>query len=116
MANVVLLMTNVILMALGQVLFKQGAKAFNALQWSSLLNVASNPYILSGVAVYGFSTVLWVYILSRMKLSLAYPTQSFSYVLVMLAAVFLFKEPVSVKQWIGVGFIMVGVVFVSQGK
>lgn len=116
MINVVLLIMNVILMALGQVLFKQGSKAFTGLQWSSLLHVAFNPYVLSGVTIYGVSTVIWVYVLSRMNLSVAYPTQSMSYVLVMLAAIFLFKEPISAKQWIGMGLIMAGVVFVSQGK
>lgn len=39
---------------------------------------------------------------------------SLSYVFGILAAVFIFNEPVPVTRWIGVAFIIVGVVLIAR--
>ena len=57
--------------------------------------------------------MLWLYILKHYPLSQAYPLISLSYVMGMLAAVFVFHEAVPLVRWLGVGLIMAGVVMVS---
>ncbi|WP_123042241.1 EamA family transporter [Cohnella candidum] len=115
MINALLLLGNVFLMTAGQVLFKQGAKSLSGLSVSNLIPVVTNVYLLSGIFVYACSTVLWVYVLSRMNLSLAYPTQSLSYIFVMIASYLIFREPVSMAQWAGIALVLAGVVFIAQG-
>ena len=68
---------------------------------------------LSGICI-AAATIIWMYILKRFELSVAYPLISISYVFGMLASVFIFKEVVPVARWIGVGFIILGVVFLVK--
>mgnify|MGYP001738475588 FL=1 len=55
-----------------------------------------------------------MYIVKHFPLSQAYPLISLSYVMGMLAAVFIFHEAVPLIRWVGVALIMVGVVLVSM--
>jgi len=68
---------------------------------------------LSGVSI-ATATIIWMYILKRFELSVAYPLISISYVFGMLASVLIFKEVVPITRWIGVGLIMLGVVFLVK--
>ena len=68
---------------------------------------------LSGISI-ATATILWMYILKRFELSVAYPLISISYVFGMLAAVFIFHEAVPLTRWIGVGLIMLGVIFLVK--
>ena len=60
-----------------------------------------NPYVLSGIAIYGFTTLVWLVILSRVKLSIAYPMLSSGYVLSILFSWLLFKEAIPKVRIIG---------------
>ena len=75
-----------------------------------------NPYILSGIAIYGFTTLVWLVILSRVKLSIAYPMLSSGYVLSILFSWMLFKESIPKVRIIGAAIICIGVYFVAQGE
>jgi undecaprenyl phosphate-alpha-L-ara4N flippase subunit ArnE len=66
----------------------------------------------SGLCVVAAS-LIWFYIVKHFDLSVAYPMISISYVFGMLAAIFIFHETVSLSRWIGVGFIMLGVIFLT---
>jgi len=68
---------------------------------------------LSGICI-ATATIIWMYIIKRFELSVAYPLISISYVFGMLASVFIFKEVVPLTRWIGVGLIMIGVVFLVK--
>lgn len=73
-----------------------------------------NPYIFSGLALAVLSTVSWMYTVSKLPLSFAYPFYSAAFPLVLLFSGLLFGEHVSVTRWIGMGIIMIGLVFVSK--
>ncbi|GHT24490.1 membrane protein [Bacteroidia bacterium] len=60
------------------------------------------------------ASFIWFYIVKHFPLSVAYPLISISYVFGMLASIVIFKETVPVSRWIGVGFIMIGVVFLTK--
>lgn len=63
----------------------------------------------SGLVMYGAATILWLFILSRVPLSVAYPVQSIAYVLAVFGAYFVFHEPLSPAKIIGVILIILGV-------
>jgi drug/metabolite transporter (DMT)-like permease len=82
--------------------------------WEYIKSALANwQFALSGVCI-GAATVLWMYILKHFEFSVAYPMISISYIFGMLAAVFIFHEAVPASRWIGIGFIMIGVVFVAK--
>lgn len=75
-----------------------------------------DPWIFSGLSCYAISIVLWMYVLSKVQVSYAYPFLSVGYVIVVAAAYLFFREPVTLLKMLGVGLICVGVVLVAKGS
>lgn len=111
MLNYGLLFSNIILLVIGQIMFKLGLQQSGGLQWMKLI---MSPMIWAGMALYGGATVLWFAVLSRMPLSVAYPMQSIAYVLAMFAAVWLFQEQLTATKIAGVIVILVGVYLIAK--
>ena len=108
---ILLSLINSALSVFGQVLWKYGlVKAAG-----SSYRLLYNPLILSGILVYGISTVLWLFILSKLPFSIAYPLNSLAYALSIFAGFYLFKEPLSVQKIMGMLLIMGGVFFIARG-
>lgn len=78
----------------------------------TLLFAATSPLVLGGLALYVLSSVLWLGILSRIELSVAYPLGASGYALVVLLAA-MSGETVSAARWLGVLSITVGVLLVA---
>jgi drug/metabolite transporter (DMT)-like permease len=74
----------------------------------------TSPVVWGGLALFGVSGVLWLFALSRATLSFAYPFAALSYVIIVAASVPVLNESVPPLRWIGVAFIVVGVVLVGQ--
>lgn len=82
--------------------------------WSYIKKLFScYQFALSGASV-AVATVLWMYILKHYPFSQAYPLISMSYVFGLIAAIYVFHETVPATRWIGVAFIIVGVIFISK--
>ncbi|MNH31912.1 putative 4-amino-4-deoxy-L-arabinose-phosphoundecaprenol flippase subunit ArnE [compost metagenome] len=111
MAYIVLLV-NVLLLVSGQLLWKAGMNKLDTAKdgWMPLL---WSPHIWSGLVLYGIATVLWLYVLKKLPLSLAYPLQSMAYIFALVAAVFIFHESVPMQRWIGAAIILVGVIVLA---
>ncbi|MDR0795063.1 MAG: EamA family transporter [Tannerella sp.] len=60
------------------------------------------------------ATLLWLYILKNYEFSIAYPLTSISYLIGMVAAIFVFHESIPLTRWIGVFLIMSGVFLVTK--
>lgn len=101
-------------MSIGQLLFKQAANFINN---NEQLNFISryilNPCFYGAVFSFALSTFVWVKILTQMKLSVAYPVLSISYILTTVGAIILFNEKISLINFFGILFIMIGVSLVS---
>lgn len=109
-----LLTINILLMSIGQLLFKQAANFFNNNgNLSFLSKYLTNPWFYGAVFSFGISTFVWVKILTQMKLSIAYPILSISYILTTIGAMLLFNEKLSLMNFFGILFIMIGVSFIS---
>ena len=121
MKDFILLFFNVLLTVMGQILFKHGMNTVGRVNnirdvFGKLTQAFLNPYVLSGIAIYGFTTLVWLIILSRVKLSIAYPLLSSGYVLSILFSWLLFKESIPKIRIIGAVIICIGVYLVAQGE
>lgn len=105
----VMFFLNVLLLVAGQSLWKVGLERMGGLQLNNILQVLFSPLILAGLVLYGIATILWLAVLSRLPLSVAYPLQSLAYVLGIFVAFYFFHEAIPLNRWIGVGIIVVGV-------
>lgn len=109
-----LLFINIILLVLGQSLWKVGLSNKElSFSFKALIGLIFNPYIFIGLLIYMGATFIWFYILSKAKLSLVYPLQSLCYVLAAVVGVLFFKEQIPFTRWIGIGLIVLGAFFVS---
>jgi drug/metabolite transporter (DMT)-like permease len=106
--------------ALGQILLKKGMGSMGPLTLSLaqlgdvLWRIGTNPYVLAGLAIYVTGTVFWLVALSRVDLSYAYPFASLSYVLMLAAAWFLFRENISLMRLDGTAVVCLGVLLISR--
>lgn len=57
----------------------------------------------------GFGMLLWLVVLQRLPVGIAYPMLSLNFVWVTLAAKFVWKEPVSGRHWFGIALIILGI-------
>lgn len=62
----------------------------------------------------GAGMALWLLVLQRIPVGVAYPMLSLNFVWVTLAARFLWREPVSVRHAFGVALIIIGIVLLGS--
>ena len=104
------------LMTCGQVFLKLALAQFGSFEWTwhFCSRVLTNLWFgISGIS-FSLSALLWMYIVKHYPVSVAYPLVSLSFVMGMLAAVFIFNEHVPVLRWLGLVFIVVGVALIVQ--
>lgn len=118
MSPYILLGINIILGVAGQFLIKFGVNKVGGLEELGLVGFLTqaflSPFVFFGLGLYGISAVLWVILLSKLDLSIAYPALSIGYVLVLLISVLFLGEQVSPIRFASTLLIMAGVVFLFR--
>ncbi len=69
----------------------------------------TSPMVWLGLGLYGASAVLWLWVLSRLDVSLAYPLVSLGFVVTLALGVVWLGEPLSWTRVAGCGLIVAGV-------
>lgn len=106
MKTMALLLGAVVCSAAGQLLLKRGTRQLSGLgDTGFLLAAARDPHVLGGLAAWAASTVCWLYVLRVAPLSRAYLLSSLTYVLVPLASMHVFGEPL--RRWHAVGMVLI---------
>ncbi len=104
-----------LLNALAELSFKRGAMAAHIghVTMSNLsaftFGLFSNTGLWVGILCYLLMFLLWMIVLSRMDLSVAFLMLSTDYLLVPLFSILFLKESVSVLRWMGILWIVVGI-------
>ena len=114
MSLIGIVLVSVALNALAQIGLRAGMKAAGfepSLKWLGQLLV-SWPF-LSGLACYAVSIVVWLYVLSRLQVSLAYPFQAAGYILGAVLAWILLGEAIRPLNMLGLALIFLGLVCLS---
>jgi len=78
-----------------------------------LLDILFSPLVLSAFAAAFLVSVMWVFALTRLPLSVAYPIMSLTFPLVVVSAHYLFGDPLGWPQIVGLFLIFLGVVAVN---
>lgn len=105
------------IIAVGQLLFKRvsmGLDGVNGME-AIALKLATDPWFILALALYGSATILWILALREVPLSIAYPFTALAFVLVPLASAALFHEPLSARYFIGLAFVVTGVWILGSG-
>jgi drug/metabolite transporter (DMT)-like permease len=100
----------------GQLLFKMAALRSGADSGSlvaRLLGLVTNVYFICALVLYAGFAILWVWILSFIPLSRAYPFVALAFALTPLLAGFLFGDAISLRLVAGIVFILCGLFLVT---
>ncbi len=72
-----------------------------------------SPYLWAGLATVVMVFIIWSSVLSKIDLSVAVPVASFSYIFVPIASAIFLNEKITLLRWLGILFIIAGVILVS---
>lgn len=118
--SIFIILASIALAAIGQVTLKIGMNRIGALGIgslgevaSALVRIASTPLVAVGLLFYVLAAALWLVVLSRVPLSLAYPMVALGYVVVVFLSWFALKEVVPPARWLGLVIICFGVALVG---
>jgi drug/metabolite transporter (DMT)-like permease len=73
-----------------------------------------SPMVILGLALYGVGALLWLFVLGRVPLSMAYPFVGLGFILTMLAGALVLGEHVTPLRIGGTLMIALGCVFVAR--
>lgn len=111
----------VFLSAIGQFTMKVGmgqvgeiATARQLFNLDTLFRMFTNPYVLTGIFLYGISLVLWLGVMSTLNISLMYPLASLAYVVAAIIAFIFLKEDVTLLRWAGILVIVGGCFLITR--
>jgi multidrug transporter EmrE-like cation transporter len=79
-----------------------------------LLGIGLNPFVLFGLFLYFSSAAVWLFVLSRVQVSFAYPFVALGFVLTALLGRFFFNDSFSAAKIAGTLLIMAGVVVMAR--
>ncbi|HDQ13694.1 MAG TPA: hypothetical protein ENN41_02630 [Sediminispirochaeta sp.] len=105
-----LLLFSYCFLTLGQVCAKLAGRSLGAPDLSTLL-FATGTYLF-----FALRGVLWVFLLRKVKLVLAYPLMSVGYILVLFVSVRFFQERFTPGKVAGALLVILGVTAVSHGE
>ena len=98
--------------AVGQLSLKEGVLRSPSLAGN--ISVLFNPYVLGGLVAYFIAALFYIHALKQIPVSVAFPTVSISYVLVALAAHYLWGEPFARAQYLALALIGTGVFLLGR--
>lgn len=115
--NIAALSVFTIGLSAGQILFKRAGLAIHGLPLASgLASLLHLPAFYAAGTLYAAATVLWIWILSRVPLTQAYPWVAVGMIIVPLAGRYWFDERVGEFFWPGALLVMLGLILTQIGS
>ena len=106
--TILLLLGATIFAAIGQLLFRIGARD------RITLLAFINPFIISGLMFYALGTAAWIFALSKEQMVSVYAFTALTFVLVFLGGVFILGEQINVIESMGVLLVLVGLYLITK--
>ena len=116
----ILLLFGVLMNASAQLFLKFGMNRIGEFSftvaniWPIGWKVATNYFVILGLMCYVVSVIVWLMVLSRVPLGLAYPMVSIGYIVTAIAGCFLLGEALTAARIVGIFVIILGVYLVAK--
>lgn len=118
---ILLILSNVALTSVAQIVLKAGmsaepvARSFaTGEKWTMVMATATNPLVLIGLAMYVAGAAVWLVVLSRMEVSLAYPFVGLGFVVTMVLGWQIHGDNLSASRLAGTLLIAGGVAMLAR--
>jgi multidrug transporter EmrE-like cation transporter len=113
-----IIVISVSMSAMAQVCLKLGSGHARATEQAStggaLAAMLTSPWVIAGLALYGLGAIVWLFVLSRAPLSLAYPFVGLGFIMTMAIGAFVLGEHITTTRVAGTLLIALGCVVVAQ--
>ncbi len=104
-SQIMLILLTVVLLSVGQLLFKIVAMDMKNIDIFSLLQ----PKLILALCVYGIATLLWIAVLRDTPLQIAYPFVGLAFLIVPVLSWFWIGEQISINAIVGGAVILIGI-------
>lgn len=113
--EVLMLVVYAVSLAGGQVLFKYAALSHSGTGSFAhrIVGLALNPAFVAAIVLYAVLSAFWVWLLTTIPLSKAYPFVALAFLLTLVAGVVIFREPMSARLLIGGGLVLAGLLVIA---
>ena len=110
--SIILVLIAGLIGAFGAVMLKKGSAHLHR----NFKGIFFNWHLIFGAALYGVSTVLFIFALKDSDLSVMYPFVAVTYVWISLFSIKFFGEKMNKWKWLGIAAILVGVSLIGLGS
>ena len=119
MIAIVCILISIAMGAGGQIFIKKGLNNIGIIDFSNgfitaYMKIFYSPLILFGLVIYALGVFFWLYGLSKVDLSFAFPFVSLSYLMVFVLSWWFLGENISLIRWSGMIIICFGVFVVGR--
>lgn len=107
---------SIILTVLSQIAQKQVAILYvsrSGTHYSRLRFYFAQPVFWFAMICLFAAMLSWLRVLESMEVGKAYPMLSINYIVILLASRFIFAEAIPITRWLGVAFIVAGIIFIA---
>lgn len=111
--SLLLLLVACLLTCLGQIAQKFSVESWRG-QPSGALDKLRSPWLWLALVSLGLGLLVWLLVLQRVEVGIAYPMLSLNFVLITLIARFVFHEAIDRRHWLGVALVLAGVLLLSR--
>ena len=108
-----LLLMACLLTCAGQVAQKYAVESWRGPE-SGIAQKLRSPWLWLALLCLGLGLLVWLLVLQRLEVGIAYPMLSLNFVLVTLVARFVFHEHIDARHWFGVALVIAGVVLLGR--
>jgi drug/metabolite transporter (DMT)-like permease len=120
-AAIIAILVSVTMSAVAQIALKSGMASPGMREALAVGGIArigaavlTQPFVLLGLAIYGAGVLIWLYVLTMVDVSKAYPFVSLGFILTLVMGATLLHEPVTTIRVVGTCIVCLGVVLVAQ--
>ena len=114
--TIFVLVLSIITASIAQIVLKKGALAFSELRFSPsaifnvIIGILKNKWLLAGAVLFVVSFCFYIFVLTKIQLTFAYPVMvSAGMILVALGSNMFLGEQLSLRNIIGIAFIILGI-------
>lgn len=100
--------------SLGQMLFKKAAQSIpEAAVWQHWV---FNGWLIAALALYGITTLVWIWVLRHAPLHLAYPFMGLAFLIVPCLGWLFLNEPIRIHTVVGGTLILAGIAITAHAS
>ena len=98
--------------SLGQMLFKKAAQSITVT--TAWQHWVFNGWLIAALALYGITTLVWIWVLRHAPLHLAYPFMGLAFLIVPCLGWLFLGEPIHIQTIVGGALILIGIAIAAH--